>query len=219
MMPFLIFIGIILFIFLILFIIFLSTLEIEVENFVFNSNNKRSKKLEDYLIYIKLKFVNKITWLKIKIDYKKIKKYKLFNNKILKKLSNFKDMVSKNQKEIFKKENIKYIKELDIKLKKIHLDMKISVLDAMFTSLIVPLVSTLLSILLAKNIKKYKIEKYNYTITPIYKENIQIIISLNCIINVKMVHIINILYMLLKRRSVKYDERTSNRRAYVCRHE
>ena len=75
MMPFLIFIGIILFIFLILFIIFLSTLEIEVENFVFNSNNKRSKKLEDYLIYIKLKFVNKITWLKIKIEYKKYIKY------------------------------------------------------------------------------------------------------------------------------------------------
>lgn len=219
MMPFLIFIGIILFIFLISFIIFLSTLEIEVENFVFNSNNKRSKKLEDYLIYIKLKFVNKITWLKIKIDYKKIKKYKLFNNKILKKLINFKDMVSKNQKEIFKKENIKYIKELDIKLKKIHLDMKINVLDAMFTSLIVPLISTFLSIIVANTMEKYNNEDCKYIISPIYSEKMEAIINLNCIINVKIVHIINIVYMLFKKRSVNYDERTSNRRAYVCSNE
>lgn len=219
MMPFLIFIGIILFISLILFIICLSTLEIEVENFVFNSNNKRSKKLEDYLIYIKLKFVNKITWLKIKIDYKKIKKYKLFNNKILKKLSNFKDMVSKNKKEIFKRENIKYIKELDIKLKKIHLNMKISVLDAMITSLIVPLISTFLSIIVANTMEKYNNEDCKYIISPIYSEKMEAIINLNCIINVKIVHIINIVYMLFKKRSVNYDERTSNRRAYVCSNE
>ena len=231
MMPFLIFIGIILFISLISFIIFLSTLEIEVENFVFDSNNKRSKKLEDYLIYIKLKFVNKITWLKIKIDYKKIKKYKLFNNKILKKLINFKDMVSKNQKEIFKREipegvanyissnYLKYIKELDIKLKKIHLDMKINVLDAMFTSLIVPLISTFLSIIVANTMEKYNNEDCKYIISPIYSEKMEAIINLNCIINVKIVHIINIVYMLFKKRSVNYDERTSNRRAYVCSNE
>lgn len=219
MMPFLIFIGIIFFISLILFVICLSTLEIEVKNFAFNSNNRSSKKLEEYLIYIRLKFVNKITWLKIKIDYRKIKKYKLFNNKILKKFINFKDMVSKKQKEIFRKENIKYIKELDIKLKKIHLDMKISVLDAMLTSLIVPLISTLLSIIVANTMEKYNSEDYKYIISPKYSEKMEAIINLNCIINAKLVHIINIVYMLFRKRSVNYDERTSNRRAYVCSNE
>lgn len=219
MMPFLIFIGIIFFMYLIIFVICLSTLEIEVKNFAFNSNNEGSKKLEEYLIYIRLKFVNKITWLKIKIDYKKIKKYKLFNNKILKKFINFKDMVSKKQKEIFRKENIKYIKELDVKLKKIHLDMKISVLDAMLTSLIVPLISTLLSIIIANTMEKYNNEDYKYIISPKYSEKMEAIINLNCIINVKLVHIINIVYMLFKKRSVNYDERTSNRRTYVCSNE
>ena len=72
MMPFFIFLGIIFFISLILFIICLSTLEIEIKNLDFNSNKEIGKRLEEYLIYIKLKFANKITWFKIKINDKKI---------------------------------------------------------------------------------------------------------------------------------------------------
>ena len=207
------FLGIFLLLSLIFFLICLSTLEIEIKELNFNSNNIKGKKIEDYLIYIRLRLLKKITWLRLIINDKqisKIKESKIINNETLKKV------ILRNEKEILKTENIK---QLEIDIDKFNLKMKIDMVDTMITSLLVALVSTLLSILLAKKIKKYKIEKYNYTITPIYKENIQIIISLNCIINVKMVHIINILYMLLKRRSVKYDERTSNRRAYVCRHE
>lgn len=210
------FLGIFLLLSLIFFLICLSTLEIEIKELNFNSNNIKGKKIEDYLIYIRLRLLKKITWLRLIINDKqisKIKESKIINNETLKKV------ILRNEKEILKTENIKNIKQLEIDIDKFNLKMKIDMVDTMITSLLVALVSTLLSILLAKKIKKYKIEKYNYTITPIYKENIQIIISLNCIINVKMVHIINILYMLLKRRSVKYDERTSNRRAYVCRHE
>ncbi len=215
MMPFFIFLGIIFFISLILFIICLSTLEIEIKNLDFNSNKEIGKRLEEYLIYIKLKFANKITWFKIKINDKKIKKYKLSNIKLIKKLNNFKEIINKNKKEILKEENINFIKELNIKTKKLYLELKISMLDVIVTSFTIPLISTILSIILANTIEKYNKQDYIYLISPIYTEKIELRIKLNCIINVKIVHIINIVYMLFKKRSVNYDERTSNRRAYV----
>jgi len=104
-------------------------------------------------------------------------------------------------------------------INKFNLRIKIAVIDVMITSFVVAIISSFVSIILAKGIKDYESKKINFKIAPIYKENIQINISLNCIFNVQMVHIINILYMLFKKRSVEYDERTSNRRTYVCSNE
>ena len=72
MIIFLIFLGLLYIIFLLL---YLSTLEIEIQKFKFNSKNKTNKKVEDYLFYIRLKLLNKFTWIKIKIDNKKINKW------------------------------------------------------------------------------------------------------------------------------------------------
>lgn len=48
---------------------------------------------------------------------------------------------------------------------------------------------------------------------PMYRFGNSINLSLNCIINVKMVHIIYVIYILLKKGMIK-NERTSNRGAY-----
>lgn len=205
------FLGIVFLISLIIFIICLSNLEIEIKQFELNSSNLNEKKIEDYLVYIRLKLLKKFTWLKITIDDNRVSKIK--DSKIIK-IKILKRILLRNEKNIFTIENIKHIQQLEIN--RFNLRMKVDMVDTIITSLAVTLISTLVSIILSKNIKNYNHEKYTYTIAPIYKENMQIIISLNCIINVKMVHIINILYMLFKKRSVGYDERTSNRRAYVC---
>lgn len=185
---------------LIFFMICLSNLEVEIKQFDFNSSNLNKKKIENYLIYIRIKLLRKITWLKFTIDDKKISKirnFKNFNVKVLKK------MLIQKEKEIFTIKNIKHIQEFEID--EFNLKMKVDTIDTIFTSFVVAIISTLVSIILSRNTKKYNKEKYTYTITPVYKESMQIIIKLNCIINVKMVHIINILYMLLKKRSVVYD--------------
>lgn len=205
------FLGIVLLVSLIFFVICLSNLEIEVEKFEYNSNNHNKKRIEDYLIYIRLKVFKRITLFKLTIDDNRISKIK--DSKIIK-IHILKRILLRNEKDIFTIENIKNIQKF--KINEFNLKMKIDMIDTIITSLTVALISTLVSIILSKNIKNYDYEKYTYTISPIYKENIQIIISLNCIINVKMVHIINILYMLFKKRSVVYDERTSDRRSYVC---
>lgn len=207
MIIFWIFLVIFFIISVLIFIISLSDVEFEIKKFKFNSINKKDKRVEDYLIYIRFKLFNKITWLKL--EYKKNKKNKIFNHKIVNKIVDFKDLL--------KLKNIKY---LDAKVEKINLNVKFNAIDIITTSFGVAVVSTVIAKILSNRIKNYSKENYKYLITPLYSEKPQIIITLDCIFNVRMVHIINVVYMLFKmKRSVKYDERTSNRRAYAYRNE
>ena len=200
----------------------LSNLEIEIKEFKLDTTNIKYKKLENYLVYIKLKLLDKFTWIKIKIDHKKIEKLKqskIGKLNLFKKIDNFYSMentILENKKEIFKKKNLEYIRDLQVTIKKLDLYLKISTGFPNLTIYTVAIVSTIISIMLAKTIKGYSKDKYKYIVFPIYGLKPAIKISLNCIINVKMVHIINIIYMLIKKRSVRNDERTSDRRTYVC---
>lgn len=214
--------GILFFISLIFFMICLSNLEIEIKEFKLDTKNIKYKKLEEYLIYIKIKLLDKFTWLKIKINHKRIKKLRktsLIKLNLFRKISNFYTMentILENRKEIFTKENLRYFKDLKITIKKLDLYLKISTGFPNLTVYAVAVISSIISIILAKTIKDYSKDKYKYIVFPMYELKPAIKISLNCIINVKMVHIINIIYMLKKKRSVRNDERTSDRRTYVC---
>jgi hypothetical protein len=189
---------------LIFLVLLVSDLEINVEKIQLNTIKKPM--IENILIYIKLKIFNKITFLKIKIDNKKIekmKKSKFVNSKLLRKI-------------IYKQKIIKIVKDLDINLEQINLKLVIGLIDTMATILSIPILSTIISIIIAKTTKEYKKEKCKYTIIPNYSKNLVIKIQLDCIISLKLVNIMNVIYILLKEGSEKNDERTSNRRAYGC---
>lgn len=197
----------------------LSNLEIEINKLSFDSNNKKHKKLKGYLFYIRVKLLDKITWFKIKIDNKKIndiKNSKLLKSKMLNRFGKIQEIALKNKQEILKKDNIKYLKELNIKLKKINLYMELCTSSTTLTPLIVATIASIISIIVARSIEKYNRTKYNYIITPKYEDKPSLKIKLNCIIDIKIVHIMNVIYMLIKKRRVEYDERTSDRRTYVC---
>ena len=77
--------------------------------------------------------------------------------------------------------------------------------------------------IIISNILKIKVKKINknyyYIISPIYTGENIFKLNLNCIISLKIVHIINIIYMIFKKgRSDRYV-RTSNRRSYDYCHE
>ena len=55
-------------------------------------------------------------------------------------------------------------------------------------------------------------KKKAFSVYPLYNFGNSIKINLNCIIKVKIVHIIYVIYILLRRRNK--NERASNRRAY-----
>ena len=124
MIPFFIVIGIVLFIYLISILLCFSTLEFEVKKVYFDSLNKTNK----ILINIRLKFLNKFTWAKIKIDNKGIERYKNINNKLLKKITiDLKKELNSN--------SIGKIKKIDFVLKKINLRIYFSAADSFITSL------------------------------------------------------------------------------------
>jgi len=222
MILFFIILTILFFISLLFLIICLSNLEIQIQDLCLDSNNKKHHKLENYLFYIRLKLLDKIIWFKIKIDKNKMKKIensKFFKFKIFNKINEYehiRDIILKNRKEIFKKDNIEYIKGIESKIKQLNLNMELCTSDSIFTSFSVAIFASILSLLLAKNVEKFESNKYRYIITPKYEQKPSIKIKLNCIISIKIVHIMNVIYMLIKKRSVEYDERTSNRRPYVC---
>ena len=129
-------------------VLVLSSLEINIEEFQLNTTKNPIN--YNTLIYIKLKLFNHITFLKIKIDNKKIEKMKnskLAKSKVLKK-------AFYKQKVILKSEGMKIIKYLDINLKQINLKIVAGLIDTMLTTFVIPIVSIAISLLISKTAKK-----------------------------------------------------------------
>ena len=206
MIPFFIILGIIIFNIIIAIVLFFSILEIDIKNLLYNSKTRTNH----FIIYIRLKFLNKLTWVKIKIDDNKVEKYKSINNKILQKINiNLKNEIV----------DLRTITKIPFVLNKIDLKVNLSICDPFFTSLAIGIISTIISMLIATKIKNYSIENCKYKISPIFTSKLQLKIDLNCIISIKLVHIINIVYILFKKGSGNFGKCSSNRRTYASSNE
>ena len=222
------FFGALLVIIFILFILIsLSTLRVTVTKFqVTNFNKKESdaKIRANFCINIGLFLFGKIKIFKSKITDKKLKKInKKLNIKDKIKKIDFKNLkgniyLDKNTKKkqsgkIGKK---KYKKddsfsndekmEMDykiIEITKFKLNMQIGLEDVIFTSIIINIISIILSILLARTLDKEGIKKSTYKIQPIYYNKNLINVKLESIINIKIVHIMYIIFILLKNGKIK----------------
>lgn len=217
----------------ILLVIRYSSIRISIINLDIDTNNKDI--ISDYQVEVGIYFFRKIRIMKFTVNEKKVKK--LQNSKFVKRMSNinFGKVTKRLEKRLQDKIMLDYknfnilnfvkilSKEIKPEILKFKLNLKIGVEDIMITTYVIPIISTLISFILRLTVKdvnlKNKKRDYYYKIEPIYNKNI-INLRLNCIINVKIVHIINIIYIFLikKRRSDKY-ERASYRRSYGYSHE
>lgn len=203
---------IILFLALLILVVTLSTLQIRIKKA--SISNMNSKKIEyDYLAFIELKFWGKLKIMQIEINKEKVSR---LSSKLRLKEKIAKVDFKKVEKGIpNKKERKKLQEKLDIKLDEFHLKAEIGTYDVIITSAIIAVIASAIGIVMAKLIDNYKKEKYEYIIIPVYKNKNVINLSLNCIIQVKMVHIISIIFTLLRKRKEKRKYvRTSNRRSY-----
>lgn len=189
-------------------LIIMSTISIRIEKLKLSNYNPINKLEYDYIAYFELYFLNKIKIFSVKIDKDKIKRLDL-KQKV-------QNMDLKNiQKDLLTKQEIKeIIKKLKIEISELNLQLEIGTEDVIVTSGIIAVLSSLIGIILARVIKQYDKTKYKYEIHPVYQNKNLIKLNLNCIIKVKMVHIIYIIYVLVKKRRVNKYERTSNRRTY-----
>ena len=188
-----------------------SKIRVEIQNFKFISSlHKHVNK--DYIIILKLCILKKIPIIKLRITDEKIKKIKLKEK--LEKVD-----IKKLEKDI----NIKRIKEISKKIKllikKFNLKIEIGTENASFTAFIIPLLSTLVAFILKKRITDYKNQKFN--IKPLFLNQNLVNIEFSGIFEIKMIHIINIIYILNKKEKEGEDknERTSNRRSYAYSYE
>ena len=131
-----------------------------------------------------------------------ILKFKLNKEKLKKIISNNKSKIKlevNDFKEIIKK----------IEIPKLNINAKFGTGEPNSTAFFVASVSSIIGIALAR-----KIENPRYTIEPVYGDMNYIFLSINCIFEIKLVHIINI-FIKLKRKEYQKYGRTPNRRSYV----
>ena len=223
-----IFCGIVIAITLLICMIILSTLKIELCHFEASNmdNNKEisysdsytnkkenSKKhrsmqvSENYQLKISLCLMNKVKWIGVHLNNRKIEK---MSRKIKWQKIDFKKM-----ERDFKIEDLKQLKKVKPNVSYFHLESKVGVEDVIITSFLVATISTMISVILPHVVDKYEKNKYHYKIVPLYINKNVYEIKFDGIIEIKMVHIINILYYFLKKRREKnHEQRASNRRAY-----
>ena len=197
-----------LFLVLLITVVILSTISVRIEKFKVSNYNQCGKLNVYYKVFFELLFLNKLKIFSIKIDKELVNKLK-----VKEKVKNI-DFKQAKTNMPSKKDIKEIIKKLQISIDKLKLKLEIGTIDVILTSAIITILASVIGILLAKVVKKYDKERYNYEIYPIYQDKNIINLNLNCIIKVKMVHIISIIYLLIKKRRVEESERTSNRRTY-----
>ena len=187
-----------------------SKIEIKIENLIITSQTK--KHINDkYKIIIKMYFFNKIPIIKITLTENKL-------GKIYTKLK-MKEKIRKLEEEIYINKDkfdlklLNAIREFNkcIKIVDLKLKIQLGTENAFLTSILVAIISSIMSITISK--KAMREDKIFYNVEPIYNSQNLINIAISGIFQIKMIHIINTIYVLNKKGGIEY-ERTSNRRSY-----
>ena len=190
-----------------LFLIAFSRIKINIKNIKFASYKVEERHLqENYDIEVKLYVLKFLRILKINITKEKLEKLKLENK--IKKLE--KKLILKDVK--FDVNVFDVLKNLKIIFEELNLKVEIGTENSALTSIIFGIVSGIIPFVLRNQIKN--IEKQKIDIKPIYLNQNLLNIELNCIFNIKMIHIIYVMYILNKKRRDEKYVRTSNRRSY-----
>ena len=196
-------------------ILLFSSIRIKISNLNISTERANNKKIDDnYKINISFLGLFKIRLLNIYITEEKLKKINIKNKlKINIKNLNYKKIIDmfKNNEGISLKD-IKKIKKCIPNVKYINLLVDIGTEDAIITSYIVAFISSIIGIVLRKTIPISKDNRF--IINPVYKNKNLLNLELNCIFEIKLIHIIYIIYILNKKGRDGKDGRTSDRRSY-----
>ena len=206
-----------LFILAILVIAFVTTrIKIKIDNFEFNSQktincNNNSNINSNYKIETVFYIFNFLPIFKTNITDEKVKK--------MSESQNVKNMLNKQKTRLFEDENkidlkdLRKLKNLKIDSQKFDLRLLIGTEDAALTAFIIPVISSTVAIVLRKKFEKFN-ENHYFEISPIFIDKNLVNIKFSGIFQVKMIHIINTICVINKKRKGDINERTSNRRSY-----
>lgn len=164
-----------------------------------------------YKFVISLYFLNRIKWISINLNNIKIRKIyrKMHLDRIdIKKLE--KDFSIAKFKELIKiKPNIK----------KLDLQINLGLKNVITVSYIIPIICTVLSIILTKYVEKRNINNIKYEVNPIYNRGNVYYISLNTLVNFRMLDILETgirMYKISKNEKEKKQNKEKNLSRINC---
>ncbi|CDE97275.1 putative uncharacterized protein [Clostridium sp. CAG:567] len=192
-------------------LIIASTLHIQIKNL--SISNMQTKNNNKYAIIFSIYFANKIKYIWFNLNSKRAKK--IYSKVQLEKID------LKKFKKVFKLSDLKELTKLHLKILDLNLDMNIGTKSPLVTSFLVVTISNAISLLLPHLVNNLKDNRYFYNIKPLYYNKELYKINLDCIIEIKMVHIINVIYYIFLKKGRRKNERstTSNRKSYAYSHE
>lgn len=204
------FLKIILIISIFLILIITVKVEVKMQNIKYNSEKVKGERLaNNYQIIIKILTLEKIPIFRLKINKSKIEKINAkthLKQKIKKEIQkqDIAKAIEMEKKYDLKKLILEVYKNIKLETENINLKIDIGTENVVLTSFIIPIISTILAFTV----------KRNFEVQPIYQNKNIIKFELNGIFSVKMIHIIDTICILKKKRRVYKNERTSNRRTY-----
>lgn len=185
-------------------------IKIDFEDFKFNSQNKKHLD-KNYKVKIIIKIFNFIPIFKLKITNNKIEKA-LKNEKVRQVIDKQKIDILENKKDIDLK-TLKEIKKIKIEINEMNLNILLGTEDAAKTAFIIPVISTFIALFLSEKVKQYN-DKQIFSVNPVYTNQNLLSIEFSGIFQIKLIHIINTICTLNKKKKGDKYERTSNRRSY-----
>jgi len=197
--------GIIILISLTMFLFILSNLKLEIKKLHISNNNVDKKLKADFVLNIGVYWFNRIKVINFTIDNYKISNLLKAGKIDLKKLKNNKAA---------NKDILKALKDNEFEIEYLKLEGYFATFNPVLSSIIFAFINAIIPIAIATKINgKYinRIELLNIN------ENV-INLSLNCIISLKIVNIINILHYL-KKKGGKNNGKSSDRRSYAYSNE
>ncbi len=204
--------SILLIIVMLIIILLFSQIKIILNNIKISNNKINGRHIQkDYQIIIKITLFKIIRILEINITKDKLERLKL-KEKVKNIESKFKD--SNLNVDI---NTIKEIKNIKFTISNLNLLIKVGTENAAFTAISTGVLSSIIGILLRNKINNNK--NNIFEIVPVYINQNLLNINLNCIITIKMIHIIDMLYILGKRKRDDKYVRTSDRRSYAYSNE
>lgn len=164
-------------------LILLSTIHIEIKDLEL-TNIKENKNL-GYGVILSLYLGKHFKWISIYLNDEKIKK--AYTKMQLEKID------FKKIEQDFKWEDLKAIKKIQPKISYLNLNVILGTKSAVTTAFINSAICIIISLLLPHIAIDLRKENYKYYIEPIYINQNLYKIQFNCIIQVKIVHIINVI--------------------------
>ena len=182
----------------------LSNIQIELKQ-LHISNNKGKLKFK-VILNLSIILFNRLKIIKLSIDNKKIIKI-LKSGKI-----NFTNVnISKESKKIIKN----FLRSDAVIIENLNISGYFSTFNNVLSGIIFSISNALIPILISKKING----KYNNDVSFLNQNQNIINISINCIISIKTVNILNTLYLLKKKGGSDKYGKSSNRRSYAYSNE